>query len=398
MMKKNPLETVMFFLLPVLLSYVFSLMAMGTQNSQENGRGIGSPTVRIALFGVARSPDAALLFDAFSQSPVFSVDTRVTEKDRARLFSERKLDAVVKVPEDTFALLKEGKKVPVEVFIAPAKSAEEGLIRAGIEDALFVAATYLEKEAVREHPYLTLSIHPLQSLMKATDTVPLTHTTIDEQQANAHEDTSSPSVATHRPSAPNVPRVALGMIVMFIMLGLFSEAAFALDEKAWGTWGRILTLPLSSGQWVVSNMTVALFIGMAQALWLFFLVSLFIAARPDLWGLLWVSFSLVVASLGMGFFLALWVKTRTAMGILSSLFVVGTSMLGGAFWSTDLLSPTMQTVAHWMPQGWALDALALVFKGESGGVVYAAGGKLLLTGVLLFLPSYVLSKRSVRSF
>lgn len=393
MMKKNPQEIVLFFLIPLTFSYVFSVMATRTDVAGD-ARSISSRlTVRVALLDTQGHPVTGALRDAFSHSPVFSVDTKAYEADLTRLFSDRKLDAAIIFPMETLVLLKEGRNIPVDVRLSPTSGDKEGLLRAGIDDALLTAASNVQEEADKMTPFFTLDVYPIRDLVRQASVVHALQTTMQmHDRPGEGGDKTSSSPASDRSS---VPRVALGMIVMFVMLSLFSEAAFVLDEKTWGTWGRLRTLPLSTGRLIASNILVAFIFGVLQAVLLFVLVTLFIAARPDPWGVLWVSLSLVVASLGLGFFLSLFVKSRTAMMVLSSLFVVGTSMLAGAFWSLDLVSPTMQMVATWMPQGWALDALGLAFNGESGASVYVAGGKLFLTGVIAFSLSLLWSKRAL---
>jgi ABC-2 type transport system permease protein len=68
----------------------------------------------------------------------------------------------------------------------------------------------------------------------------------------------------------------------------------------------------------------------------------------------------VLASAGMGLFLAGLVRTFEQQEAVGVIFVIATSMLGGLFWPLDILSPAMQKIGHFTPQAWAMDGLTEV--------------------------------------
>jgi ABC-2 type transport system permease protein len=68
----------------------------------------------------------------------------------------------------------------------------------------------------------------------------------------------------------------------------------------------------------------------------------------------------VLASAGMGLFLAGLVRTFEQQMAIGVIFVIATSMLGGLFWPLEILSPTMQRIGHLTPQAWAMEGLTEV--------------------------------------
>ncbi|HWI63808.1 MAG TPA: ABC transporter permease [Symbiobacteriaceae bacterium] len=166
---------------------------------------------------------------------------------------------------------------------------------------------------------------------------------------------------------------ALGYTVMSVMMSILMMAGAFLYERQHGTWGRLLTTPTDRLSLMAGYILSFFITGMFQFAVLVFGTRLLF--RID-WGPLLPLFAVgaatVLASSGMGLFLAGLVRTAEQQQAVGVIFVIATSMLGGLFWPLEILNPTMQRIGHLTPQAWAMDGLTEVaLRGGSwGGLVW----------------------------
>ncbi len=68
----------------------------------------------------------------------------------------------------------------------------------------------------------------------------------------------------------------------------------------------------------------------------------------------------------MGLFLSTLVRTTAQLQTMAPIVIVATCMLGGCYWSLEMVSPTMQAVSKFTPQAWAMAVLNdVVLRGRS---------------------------------
>lgn len=155
---------------------------------------------------------------------------------------------------------------------------------------------------------------------------------------------------------------SLGYTLMFMMfMGLGAAGGF-LEEREQGTLSRLLTTPTSKALLVTGKVVGIYATVVLQA-------TILIGAGALLFGVPWgqdpLSVILIVgtfglATTGMGVMLSTIVRTRGQMSAVTAVLAVVLSMLGGAYWPLDIVSPAMRTVAYFTPTGWAMTGLTNV--------------------------------------
>jgi len=158
---------------------------------------------------------------------------------------------------------------------------------------------------------------------------------------------------------------SLGFLLMFVMLGAGLTSHAILNEKRSRTYHRICASPVSTKEYLSANALSSLIIVTAQTL--FIIVALQTLFRIEtyvpapLLFLILLLFGLV--SIGIGLITTAFSSSSYMAGTLSTLIMTPTCMLGGCFWPVSLMPETMQKIAHFMPQWWALDAIQKIQDG-----------------------------------
>ncbi|RJE47475.1 MULTISPECIES: ABC transporter permease [unclassified Dehalobacter] len=158
---------------------------------------------------------------------------------------------------------------------------------------------------------------------------------------------------------------SLGFLLMFVMLGAGLTSHAILNEKRSRTYHRICASPVSTKEYLSANSLSSLIIVTAQTLFIIlalqtlFRIETYVPA-PLLF-LILLLFGLV--SIGIGLITTAFSSSSYMAGTLSTLIMTPTCMLGGCFWPVSLMPETMQKIAHFMPQWWALDAIQKIQDG-----------------------------------
>lgn len=169
--------------------------------------------------------------------------------------------------------------------------------------------------------------------------------------------------------APNwTAGYAGGVYIMFTMFTVLFQAGDILNERQLGTWGRLISTPVSRSALVGGKAIGAYVVGLLQ------IIILVLAGRfafkinfgQDLLGVLAIMALMVAVVTAMGLFLSTLVRTTAQLQTMAPIVIVATCMLGGCYWSLEMVSPTMRTVSKFTPQAWAMTALNdVVLRGRS---------------------------------
>lgn len=158
-----------------------------------------------------------------------------------------------------------------------------------------------------------------------------------------------------------------GVIVMFLGLNIVMSATSILEERQLGTWGRLLSAPVTRPE-IMGGYLMKLFaVAWVQS------AVLFVSARflfkapwshlsPAAFAVLG---SYILAMAGLGVLVATVLRTQQqAPAVATGISVVGT-MLGGVFFPTQG-NAVMEAVARVSPQGWAARGLnSVIAEGAS---------------------------------
>jgi len=173
---------------------------------------------------------------------------------------------------------------------------------------------------------------------------------------------------------------SLGFTLMFMLfMGLDSAGGF-LEEREQGTLSRLLATPTSKAE-LVAGKVVGIYATVMFEAVIMVGFGAFVFRVPwgnDPLGVVMIVSSFGLAATGLGVMISSLARTRGQVSALTAVLATSLSMLGGAYWSLDILSPAMRTIALLTPTGWAMTGLTDVVVRSQG-----AGHALMPTAVLL---------------
>jgi ABC-type multidrug transport system permease subunit/F0F1-type ATP synthase membrane subunit b/b' len=193
----------------------------------------------------------------------------------------------------------------------------------------------------------------------------------------------------------NVP----GFSVTFLMLGmLFAVSLGLLDERDWGTFDRVRSLPVPVLSIVAGKLASRYVVGVAQMIVLFAVgFALFrISLGPQPWALLLPIVGIVFAGTALGLIVAAIAPSRDAIVPLGSILIVTMAAVGGCWWPIDLEPRWMRSAALAFPTTWAMEAfndLMIRWRRADAayvptGVLFTYGAAYLSIGLALFRRRY----------
>jgi ABC-type multidrug transport system permease subunit len=189
----------------------------------------------------------------------------------------------------------------------------------------------------------------------------------------------------------NVP----GFSVTFLLLGMLLGISLGLlDERDWGTFDRLRTMPIDAAQVLAGKLLSRFIVGVFQMVTLlaFGWIAFGISLGPQPWALLLPTVGIVFAGTSFGLVVAALAPTREAVLPIGSIVIVTMAAVGGCWWPIDLEPRWMRTVALAFPTTWTMDAFNdLMIRRRTfeaallpTGVMLAYGVLYLLAGVWLF--------------
>ncbi|HET7923732.1 MAG TPA: ABC transporter permease [Rhodanobacteraceae bacterium] len=174
---------------------------------------------------------------------------------------------------------------------------------------------------------------------------------------------------------------APGFSVTFMLLGmLFGVSLGLLDERDWGTFDRVRSLPVPVRNIVLGKLASRFAVGVAQMIVLFAVgFALFrISLGPQPWALLLPIVGIVFVGTALGLIVAAIAPSRDAVVPLGSVLIVTMAAVGGCWWPIDLEPRWMRTVAQALPTTWAMEAFNdLMIRGRRADAAYAPTAVLL---------------------
>ncbi len=188
----------------------------------------------------------------------------------------------------------------------------------------------------------------------------------------------------------------IGFLIMFIMLGASLINMIILKEKRDRTYHRICAAPVNAGQFIAGNAITSLLIVTAQILIIQlvmkFLLRIDTGVGDTALFVILLMFGLV--AIGIGLVVTAFSSSSYMASTLSTLIITPTSMLGGCYWSIDLMPDFMQKISYYVPQRWAINAIQKLQAGGGQGdilinllILAAFAGVLMLIAIYRFSRS-----------
>lgn len=157
----------------------------------------------------------------------------------------------------------------------------------------------------------------------------------------------------------------VGFAIMFMMFGLTGAASTILDEKLGGTWSRMFISPATKLEISLGYLGTYFLMGWIQFAMLMLAMKLMFNTEWGNLGYLIPFASLVILCVvGFGLMIAGLVKTKQQAMALSAVLITSTCMLGGVYWSLDLVPEFMRKISLAVPQSWAMSGFEEIISGS----------------------------------
>ena len=173
-------------------------------------------------------------------------------------------------------------------------------------------------------------------------------------------------------TSKNMTVTAIGLLIMFMMLGTSFTSMLILKEKRNRTYHRICSAPVNAWKYILANAVTSLIISIIQILILQLAMKYVFHIDTGVGGIelfvILLMFGLVAT--GIGLVVTAFSGSSYMASTLSSLIMTPTCMLGGCFWSVSMMPEFMRKLSYFMPQRWAIEALEKLQAGDSMAGIY----------------------------
>ena len=205
------------------------------------------------------------------------------------------------------------------------------------------------------------------------------------------------SVGSIRTDYNLYPRVGLGVVsgftLMFLMGLVTSSVSLIMADRRGRTMLRMFSAPVRSYEIAIGNFVGSFIIGLIQIVVV--LVLGHYVLRYDYGVPLYLYFLVLAAfmlvSMGIASTVAGLIRNPNNAGMLNSMILTPTCMLGGCFWPISIMPNYMQKVANFVPQKWAIQAIEIAATGGGWDELWLPFAILgLMAAVLLAIGSAIL--------
>lgn len=166
-------------------------------------------------------------------------------------------------------------------------------------------------------------------------------------------------------SKPGLSSVT-GFTLMFLMGLIGSSATQIMDDRRRRTMTRMFCAPVRAWEIALGNFLGSFAVGISQIAILLVLSRYVVGydyGVPIVLHFVILGAFMLVA-MGISTAIAALIRNSQQLGMINSLIITPTCMLGGCFWPISFMPDFMQKVANFVPQKWAIEAIELLSVGE----------------------------------
>lgn len=180
---------------------------------------------------------------------------------------------------------------------------------------------------------------------------------------------------------------SIGFLIMFMMTSAVNLSELILINRENRTYFRILSSPISSRTYVISNILVNLCVMLAQiVVALFFLTYVFKLSTGMSMGPLLIILGLFsLTSVGISLVVVAFSKNSASAGALQNFIVTPSCLLSGCFIPLEIMPSAVRRIADFLPQNWVLESFEKLQTGAAITSIWFNMVLLLGFAVLFFL-------------
>lgn len=195
--------------------------------------------------------------------------------------------------------------------------------------------------------------------------------------------------------------VLIGMVFYFSIFTILFLQINLLGEKRTGTWDRLIMSPLKKAQIYLGNLFHYFLVGLLQIILSFFILTntLGIDVGTNYLPMIAIVLSFTFTIVSLGIFLISVVPSPQSLQVVIPLIATSMAMLGGAFWSIDLVENRfILFLGELMPLKHAIQSMIdVIINGYTLTDILQPVGILLLMGTLFMGIGINLMERSTQA-
>lgn len=184
----------------------------------------------------------------------------------------------------------------------------------------------------------------------------------------------------------NIPgqRGTMGFMLMFILLFTGTGMELILEDKKCKTYMRVFCAPVKTHEFILGNLISNISLGTIQIL-IFLLFTKYIFRfdwKTPLINVFLILFTFLVCAMGISIGLIGFIRNHRIYSVSNAMLSLFTCFIGGAFFSSSLMGDTLDKMAYFLPQKWAMQAYEKLVDGISFNDIVMNFWILLLFGIV----------------
>ncbi|MFV2047773.1 ABC transporter permease [Metabacillus litoralis] len=361
-MFQKPQSFLLMFGMPLLFTFIFGgLFSEGEENKPI-----------ISVVDLDNTLLSKTLIDELKSKGL--VDFHIDDSQTADLkFNDQKISGYVQLNSGFEKELLDNK-TPEVVFVSQASFEGATMIEQIINDSIVkiqigVTASSFYQEVTGEEPKVVQD-----QIVEETSGIPTSVETVTVTKSN--------EVAT----MSNLTARSAGFTIMFVMISMLISTGVLLEARQSGVWYRMMSTPASRTELLGGYLLSFFLIGWIQFGVLMLITKVVFHVN---WGNLLANIVLVscllLCTIGLGLFIAGFVKSSEQQSVFGNLIIISTCMLGGVYWPLEIMPDFMQQAARFVPQYWGLEGFTELAArgGNILDIIYPICVLLIFTGVFL---------------
>lgn len=326
---------------------------------------------------------AAVVLEVLSQTGNLKLETTYDEETARELVADGQRAGAVVIPSGFSTATTSGQPTALELIVAPGGQTApllEGMVR-GVTSAFSNVQTTVEVA--------------ISEVQRATGSTSLDYEEIAGRAvATALERLHNPpvrarvtTVGSEEEEFDVSDQIIPGYAVMFAMFSVLSAAGGILEEKERGTFKRLLISPIPQWSLLGGKLLAQFLMGVGQIALMFVFGALVFGmdlGKSPL-GLLLITLATCWATTSLGILLVAVIRSRKQIHPITTLVILGSSAIGGAWFPLFLMPKAVQQVARVTLVAWAMEGYnRLMILGGNLADVWVDIGVLALYGAICF--------------
>ncbi|MBS4197943.1 ABC transporter permease [Lederbergia citri] len=360
-MFKKPQSYLLMFGMPLLFTFIFGALFSSEGESKPS----------IAVVDEDHTTLSEALVNELQSKNIMDISI-LTAKEASEKFKDQKVTGYIQINKE-FEEQMLNKEIPEVVFVYSPSFNGAKMIEQVINDSM----VKLRIEATAASTYQNIAGDSWKGVQGKISNELATDASIKKVVISKSKELETMNNMTAR---------SAGFTIMFVMITMLIITGIFLEARQTGVWYRMMSTPTSKKELLIGYLLAFFLIGWIQ-FGVLMLVSTFVfdVNWGNVFGIFVLVSSLLLCTIGLGLFIAGFVRTSEQQSVFGNLIIVSTCMLGGVYWPLEIMPNVMQQIAKFVPQYWGLEGFAeLTVRGGTVMDVLAPSG-VLLAFTLVFL-------------